>query len=141
MLPIPQSHSFSMRVRVTPEMIARFFDCTMHRVYATFKLVEHAEYAARMAIRSYLEPEEDAVGSAVRFEHLAPTPVGWTVEITATVAAVDGRTIVCDVVATNRNGVIARGSVEQRVVGRERLARMLGELGSNEEASAQEREI
>jgi fluoroacetyl-CoA thioesterase len=128
MLPIPKDHSFSMRVRVTPEMIARFFDCTMHRVYATFVLVEHAEYAARMAIRSFLEEHEDAVGSAVRFEHLAPTPVGWIVEITATVTAVEGRRIDCAVVATNRNGEIARGVVEQRVVARERLAAMLDAL-------------
>ena len=121
MLPIPHEHRFSMRVRVTPEMIARFFDCTMHPVYATFVLVEHAEYASRMAIRSFIEPHEDALGTAVRFEHLAPTPVGWIVEIVATVTSVDGRRIVCDVVASNPNGTIARGEVEQRVVLRERI--------------------
>jgi fluoroacetyl-CoA thioesterase len=129
MLPIPQDHSFSMRVRVTPSMVARFFDCTLHRVYATFVLVEHAEYAARMAIRPFIEAHEDALGSAVRFEHLAPTPVGWIVEIVATVTRVDGRLIVCQVVASNRNGAIARGEVEQRVVGRDRLAALLESLG------------
>lgn len=117
-----------MRVRVTPEMIARFFDCTMHPVYATFALVEHAEYAARMAIRSFLEPNEDAVGSAVRIEHVAPTPVGWIVEIAATVKRVEGRTIACEVIATNANGVIARGEVDQRVVLRERLNSTINEL-------------
>lgn len=110
-----------MRVRVTPEMVARFFDCTMHPVYATFVLVEHAEYAARMAIRSFIEQHEDALGTAVRFEHLAPTPVGWIVEITATVTRVEGRTIVCEIAAANRNGPIARGEVEQRVVLRDRI--------------------
>jgi predicted thioesterase len=135
MLPIPQGHRFSMRLRVTPEMIARFFDCTMHRLYATYTLVEHAEYAARMAIRAFLEPDEDALGSAVRFEHLAPTPVGWIVEIAATVRSVEGRTIVCAIEATNRNGAIARGEVEQRVVGRERLAAMLRDPGMSPETA------
>lgn len=132
MLPIPPDHRFAMRLRVTPEMIARFFDCTMHRVYATFALVEHAEYAARMAIRAYLEPHEDALGTAVRIEHLAATPVGWIVEIVATVTRIDGRTIVCSIVATNRRGEVARGEVEQRVVGRERLAATLTALDDGE---------
>jgi fluoroacetyl-CoA thioesterase len=135
MLSIPSDHRFTMRVRVTEEMIARFFDCTMHRVYATFALVEHAEYAARMAIRPYLEPHEDALGTAVRFEHMMPTPIGWIVEITATVTAVEGRRIDCAVVASSRRGVIARGEVEQRVVARERLASMLDELESRAEGS------
>lgn len=128
MLPIPSDHRFTMRVEVTEEMIARFFDCTMHRVYATFALVEHAEYAARMAIRPFIEPHEDALGTAVRIEHLTPTPVGWVVEIAATVTAVDGRRIVCDVVASSRRGVIARGEIEQRVVARERLQAALDDL-------------
>ena len=120
-----------MRVRVTGEMIARFFDSTMHPLYATFAFVEHAEYAARMAIRSFLETHEDAVGSAVRIEHIAPTPVGWIVEIAATVTKVDGRTIVCEVVATNRNGIAARGEVDQRVVLRDRLARTINDLNKH----------
>lgn len=118
-----------MRVRVTDAMIARFFDCTMHRVYATFTLVEHAEYAARMAIRPYLEPHEDALGTAVAIEHLMPTPVGWVVEFNATVKSVEGRTIVCAIEASSRNGVIARGEIEQRVVTRDRLTAILCELG------------
>jgi fluoroacetyl-CoA thioesterase len=136
MLPIPSDHRFTMRLRVTDGMIARFFDCTMHRVYATFALVEHAEYAARMAIRAFLEPHEDALGTAVRIEHLAPTPVGWIVEITATVTVVDGRRIVCAIVATSRNGEIARGEIEQRVVDRERLDAMLASLDDDGSAGA-----
>ena len=54
-----------MRLRVTPEMTARFFGGGIHPVYATFALVEHAEYASRQAILPFLEPEEDAVGASV----------------------------------------------------------------------------
>ena len=129
MLPIPIDHRFTMRLEVTERMIARFFDCTMHRVYATFALVEHAEYAARMAIRTFLEPHEDALGTAVRFEHLAATPVGWVVEIVATVTRIEGRTIVCSIEASNRRGAIARGEVEQRVVERTKLAALFDGLG------------
>lgn len=117
-----------MRLRVTREMTARFFDCTIHPLYATFALVEHGEYAARQAILPFLESDEDAVGSQVAVEHAAATPVGWIVEITACVVAVEGRTITCSITASNRHGVIARGTQQQRVVRKERLQQRIAEL-------------
>lgn len=117
-----------MRVRVTEEMTARFFDCRIHPLYATFALIEHAEYAARQVILPFLEPDEDAVGSAVEIEHLDATPVGWIVEITARLESVEGRSITCRIEARNRNGIIARGSQRQRVVSREKLLRRIAEL-------------
>lgn len=127
---IPPDHTFSMRLRVTPEMTARFFDCTIHPVYATFALVEHGEYAARQAILPFLESDEDAVGSFVELEHTAATPVGWIVTITARVVEVDGRTITCEIVAEHAEGIIARGLQRQRVVSKEKLRRKIAELAS-----------
>lgn len=117
-----------MRLRVTPEMTARFFGCTIHPVYATFALVEHGEYAARQAILPFLEPEEDAVGSFVELEHVAPAPVGWIVEITARVTEVEGRAILCEIIATGRDGIIARGRQRQHVVSKERLRQRIAAL-------------
>lgn len=117
-----------MQLRVTPEMTARFFGCTIHPVYATFALVEHGEYAARQAILPFLEPEEDAVGSFVELEHVSPAAVGWIVEITATVIEVEGRSITCEIIASSREGVIARGRQRQRVVSKERLRQRIAAL-------------
>lgn len=117
-----------MRLRVTPQMTARFFGCTIHPVYATFAIVEHGEYAARQAILPFLEPDEDAVGSFVELEHRASAAVGWIVEITARIAGVDGRTITCEITATGRDGIIAQGRQRQRVVSKERLRQRIAAL-------------
>ncbi|MBS1912038.1 MAG: thioesterase [Bacteroidetes bacterium] len=121
-----------MRLRVTAEMTARFFDCTIHPLYATFALIEHAEYASRQAILPFLEPGDDAVGAHVELEHVAPTPVGWIVEITARVIECDGRSIVCRITASNRNGVIAEGTQRQRVVSKRRLEERIAALYSEQ---------
>jgi predicted thioesterase len=117
-----------MRLRVTPRMTARFFDCLIHPVYATFALVEHAEYATRQAILQFLEPDEDAVGASIELEHTGATPVGWIVEIRARIIEVAGRSISCEIVAYNRKGEIARGRGRQRVVSKEKLRARIAAL-------------
>lgn len=121
MRPIPDNHTFVMRVRVTAEMTARFFDCEIHPLYATFALVEHAEYASRCAILPWLEPGEDAVGFSLEVEHRAPTRVGEVATIEATVVHAEGRRIVCEFTARNSRGEIASGRTTQAVVPKERM--------------------
>lgn len=116
MYSFPEDHSFSIRLRVTPEMTARFFDCEIHPLYATFKIVEHAEYVSRCAILPFLEPEEDAVGSSVQVEHIAPARVGDVVQVEATVVEVEGRDITCHFTVTREERELARGKTVQRVV-------------------------
>jgi len=114
-------------------MTARFFDCTIHPVYATFAIVEHGEYAARQAILGFLDRDEDAVGSFVSLEHTASAPVGAVVEITARVTGVEGRTITCEITARTANGAeLARGSQRQRVVSKSRLRERIAELYSEQ---------
>lgn len=122
-----------MRLRVTSGMTARFFDCAIHPVYATFALVEHGEYAARQAIIGYLDRDEDAVGSFVALEHMAPTPVGAVVEIVARVTEVDGRDITCAIIARSGGIEIARGTQRQRVVSKLRLRERIAELYREQE--------
>lgn len=119
-----------MRVRVTPDMTATFFGSTVHPLYATFAIVEHAEYASRQAIISFLDVDEDAVGSMVEIEHVAPAPVGAIVSIEAVVREVEGRTIISDFVATLGPSVIARGRCGQRVVDRSRFEERIASLHS-----------
>lgn len=121
MKPIPADHTFTMKLRVTPEMTARFFDCEIHPLYATFTIVEHAEYAARCAILPYVEPHEDAVGSAVTIDHTGPAVPGDLVTITATIVEQEGRSIVCSFTVLNGEQQIATGTTTQRVISKEKL--------------------
>ena len=63
------------------------------RVYGTPFLVRDIEQTCRQLLLQYADPGEDSVGMEIALKHLAPTLLGMEVEITATVAAVDGRKI------------------------------------------------
>lgn len=115
---IPEGRRFAVRLRVTPQMTARFFDCEIHPLYATFALVEHAEYVGRCAILPYLEADEDAVGSAVEIAHSAPAKAGEIIRIEAEVTRVEGHRIICAFTAWNGEKVIARGTTTQQVIPR-----------------------
>jgi fluoroacetyl-CoA thioesterase len=114
-----------MRLRVTGQMTARFFDCRIHPLYATFAIVEHCEYASRQAILPFLDADEDAVGSAVALDHRSAVPVGALVSITARVVEVEGRRLVCRVEVSWNGAIAAEGTVEQRVVLRRKLQSMI----------------
>jgi fluoroacetyl-CoA thioesterase len=120
--------TFSMRLVVTGEMTARFFGCEIHPLYATFAVVEHCEYASRQVIRPFLAPDQDAVGSAVQITHRSGVPVGALVTITARLVEVDGGRIVCAVEVRSDDRVVADGTVEQRVMPKEKLQRMIAGL-------------
>ncbi len=73
------------------------------------------EDAAHNAIRTYLDPGESAVGTAVNVRHLAATPVGRLVTGEAEVTKIDGRQIEFTVPRNRGRQEIAAGS-HSRVV-------------------------
>ena len=77
------------------------------------------------AILPFLKRDEDAVGSAVSITHRSPAPVGATVTITAFVVSIDGRRILCAVEVRYGETIVADGTIEQRVVLREKLRQMI----------------
>src|SRR5262249_49691310 len=64
------------------------------RVYATPYLMGDIEHTCRNLIADHAEPNEDSVGIEVAIKHLAPTLPGSTIEIAATVTAVEGRKVI-----------------------------------------------
>ena len=78
------------------------------RVYATPALVEDIETTCRDLLLEHLDAGEDSVGTRVELDHTAPTPEGLWVEITATVAQVEGRAVTFDVSARDPLDAIAR---------------------------------
>jgi len=61
------------------------------RVYATPELVRDIENTCRDLLLEHLGPGEDSVGTRVELDHIAATPFGMWVEITATLILLDGR--------------------------------------------------
>ena len=104
---------------VTEDMCPVFDGVIVHRVYSTWSLAHHMELAARKVLAPHLQEHEEGIGSHLSVDHLSPTPVGKTVRVVATCTEVDDQELVCDVVAYERERIIARGKQVQRVLPKE----------------------
>lgn len=102
-------------VVVTNAMVATLDAKTIHPVYSTFWLAYHVELAARRAIESFFELDENAVGNSLSLEHRAMAGIGAHVRITAKVTEVRGRHVLCTIEAwaMKTNTLIAEGTQGQ----------------------------
>jgi len=79
------------------------------RVYATPALVRDVEVTCREGVLAHLESGQDSVGARIEIDHLAPTLLGMTVEIVATVVEVESRRVTFEIIARDPVEEIARG--------------------------------
>jgi predicted thioesterase len=86
------------------------------RVYATPMLVRDVEVACRSLLGEHLDPGEDSVGTRIELDHLAATLLGMPVELTVTVASVNGRAVAFDVSGRDGVDLICRGRHNRFVV-------------------------
>lgn len=85
-------------------------------VFATPMLVAAMEKAACLAIKDGLEGDETSVGTLVNVQHLAPTPIGGKVTVSATLVKVDGRALSFEVEASDAKGQVGKGTHDRFVV-------------------------
>lgn len=91
-------------------------------VLATPRLIAWFEAATVAALSGHLRASDTSVGTRIDVQHRAPSPVGAQVEVSAEVAAVDGRTVEFEVVAWHADGIrVGRGRIERAIVDRERF--------------------
>jgi predicted thioesterase len=95
-------------------------------VLATPRLLALAEAATVQALDGALMPGQTSVGTSVRLEHTAASPVGMRVTVTAQLTGVDGRRVTFAIEAVDAGGtVVGLGTVERVVVDRAKfLARL-----------------
>jgi fluoroacetyl-CoA thioesterase len=124
-IPVGAQGSFTLLVQ--PEHLAnRFKDAMLPPVFATPVMIMVMENAALNAIKSYLDPDESAVGTAVNVRHLAATPVGRHVTGEAEVTKVDGRRVDFAVRATEGSKEIGVGSHTRVVIDAAKFVQRLG---------------
>jgi fluoroacetyl-CoA thioesterase len=100
----------------------------MPGVFATGYLVALAEWACVELIKPHLDwPREMTLGTHVDLSHSAATPPGFTVEIAATLTAVEGRKLVFSVRAHDGADPIAEGRHERHVIDSARFARKIAD--------------
>src|ERR1700746_3875365 len=124
---IPLGAKGSCDLLVQPDHLAdRFKDAILPPVFATPVMIMVMENAALNAIRTYLDPGESAVGTAVNVRHLAATPVDRQVTGEAEVIKVSGRQVEFSVRATEGDKEIGIGTHSRAVIDLAKFARRLG---------------
>ncbi|HEY2276721.1 MAG TPA: thioesterase family protein [Streptosporangiaceae bacterium] len=95
-------------------------------VLGTPRLLALAEAATVRALDGALTPGQTSVGTSVRLEHTAASPVGMQVTVNAQLTGVDGRRVTFAIEAVDADGtVVGLGTVERVVVDRAKfLARL-----------------
>jgi len=95
----------------------------MPAVLATGYMVALCEWAAIELVKPHLDwPREMTLGTHVDLSHTAATPPGLTVEVTATLTAVEGRKLVFAIQARDDAEAISEGRHERHVIDAKRFA-------------------
>ena len=95
----------------------------MPSVLATGYMVALCEWAAIELIKPHIDwPREMTLGTHVDLSHTAATPPGFTIEVTATLTAVEGRKLVFAIRARDDAETISEGRHERHVIDAGRFA-------------------
>ena len=86
------------------------------RIYATPELIRDIEQTCRDLLVEHCDEGEDSVGTHVSVAHTAATPMGMDVDITATVAKVEGRLVTLEVTASDNLEECGKGKHTRFVV-------------------------
>jgi len=95
------------------------------RVYATPLMLYDIEFACRDLLLEHIEPGKDSVGTRVELDHVGATLLGMWVEITVTLASVNGAAVSFDFTVRDAIEEVARGKHSRFIVGIEKTAQRL----------------
>lgn len=91
-------------------------------VFATPAMIALAEKTAFESIQPYLDSGEGSVGTLVNIKHLAPTPLGMTVECESELTEVDGRRLVFNITVRDDKDIIGTGTHERFIINNGRFS-------------------
>lgn len=101
---------------VEPKHCIEFASDGMPAVLSTPNLIGIMERTARLALTPFLEADERTVGVEIELRHLAPTPLGAAVTVTARVIHTSGRLVDFQIEARDTRELIARGVHKRAVI-------------------------
>jgi fluoroacetyl-CoA thioesterase len=95
-------------------------------VLGTPRLLAWCEAATCAALEPVLEHGQTSVGTRIALEHTAPSALGATVQVTASVVHVDGKLVRFSVAARQDGKLVGSGEVTRVVVDAERFMSRAG---------------
>ncbi len=90
-------------------------------VFATPAMVALMENAAMNAVAPHLEEGQTTVGTQITTSHIKASSLGATISATATLTAIDGRSLTFAITAREGDKIIGEGSHTRFIVDRERF--------------------
>lgn len=113
--------SFTVTMRVSPEVTAEYIGSGDLAVLATPAMCALMENAAMIAVAPHLEEGQTTVGTALNIEHSRATKVGEVITATAVLTEVNGRELKFNIAARDEVGVIGEGTHTRFIVNREKF--------------------
>ena len=109
-----QIKSFSQTIQVTESQTAIQYGSGLLPVFATPALIALMENTAMQLIT--LPAGSSSVGISINMQHLKATPVGASIQCTATIVAIEGRKYTFDIIATDNSSDIVGKATHERVI-------------------------
>ncbi len=113
--------SFTATTTVNQNNTAKALGSGDMDVFATPAMVALMENAAMNVVASYLEAGQTTVGTQITTSHIKASALGATISATATLTAVDGRSLTFAITAREGDKVIGEGTHTRFIVDRERF--------------------
>ena len=95
------------------------------RVYSTPRMLYDIEMACRDLLLEHIESGKDSVGTRVELDHVGATLMGMWVEVSVTLATVNGNAVAFDFTVRDAVEEVARGKHHRFIVGIEKTAQRL----------------
>lgn len=112
---------YTIEKTVTTEMTARIMGSGTLDVLATPSMIALIEETAWKSVASELETGMASVGTNLKIDHLAPTPVGMKVRCETELKEVDGRKLVFEVNVYDEKGLVGKGTHERFIINEEKF--------------------
>ena len=106
--------SFSQTIQVTENQTATHYGSGLLPVFATPALIALMENTAMQLIP--LPAGCSSVGISINMQHLKASPVGTSIQCTATISAIVGKKFTFEIVATDNSLEIIGKAIHERVI-------------------------
>lgn len=119
MLEIGLTHTSEMLV--TPSHTAQAMGSGDLKVFATPAMIALMENAAMLVVAPHLPEESTTVGGFMDASHLFPSPVGATIQATATLTAIEDRKLTFTITAHDGDNLIGKAQHIRFIVDRKKF--------------------
>ena len=118
-----------MERETTEEMSAQKVYPHVPNVYATRAMVGHFEEVCAEMVLPYLGEGEQTVGIAMKFSHIAATPIGMKVRFTVKLVEVEGRKLTFEVEGFDEVEKIGKATHDRFIINAEKFNSKIAEKG------------